>query len=537
MNTPSFSVLSLTALAFLFFPVAWTASAPTHEKFLQCLSLHFNDSNSISQVIYTPASSSFLPILQSSIFNLRFSSAATPKPAVIITPLHESHIQATVICSKEHGMEIRTRSGGHDFEGLSYVGDVPFVVVDLANLRSINVDIENNIAWVQAGATLGEVYYKIAQKSRSLGFPAGTCPTVGVGGHFSGGGYGMMIRKYGLAADHVIDARIVVATGEVLDRKSMGEDLFWAIRGGGGASFGVIMAWKIELAPVPSTVTIFSVTRNSSQNATNLIHRWQYVAHKLHKDLNIIVLITNVNSTSQPRAQAKHALFLSLFLGRSDNLVSLMQDKFPELGLTEEDCTEMSWIEAIHFFAGYPIGNPLEDLLNRTAPGKGPFKAKSDYVTKPISKLSWERIWDNLHEVEAKTALIILIPYGGRMSEVSETALPFAHRAGNIYKILYSLSWDQSEENTSSKQYIDWLRGFYKHMALHVSKSPRGAYLNYRDLDLGTNNKNGNTSYRKASIWGKKYFGNNFDRLVHAKALADPTNFFRNEQSIPPISI
>ncbi|CAL2252527.1 unnamed protein product [Prunus armeniaca] len=72
----------------------------------------------------------------------------------------------------------------------------------------------------------------------------------------------------------------------------------------------------------------------------------------------------------------------------------------------------------------------------------------------------------------------------------------------------------------------------YAYMASHVSKSPRAAYLNYRDLDLGRNH-DANTSYAQPSIWGLKYFKSNFRRLVHVKTLVDPGNFFRNEQSIP----
>ena len=93
------------------------------------------------------------------------SSDASSKPLVIVTPLVVSHIQATIICSQRHGLQIRTRSGGHDYEGLSYVAKFPFVLIDLINLREIKVNVENKTAWVQAGATIGELYYKINEKS------------------------------------------------------------------------------------------------------------------------------------------------------------------------------------------------------------------------------------------------------------------------------------------------------------------------------------------------------------------------------------
>lgn len=103
----------------------------------------------------------------------------------------------------------------------------------------IDVDIQVETATVQVGATIGELYYRIWEKSQVHAFPAGVCPTVGVGGHISGGGYGVLLWKYGLTVDNVVDVE-----GRVLDRKSMGEDLFWAIRGGRGASFGVILSYK-----------------------------------------------------------------------------------------------------------------------------------------------------------------------------------------------------------------------------------------------------------------------------------------------------
>lgn len=130
--------------------------------------------------------------------NLRFLEPAVPKPEFIFTPLHDSHVQAAVICSKQLGFHLRVRSGGHDYEGLSYMSRIesPFVVIDPVNLRLVEIDIKDNTAWVQAGANNGEVYHRIAQKSKVLGFPAGIWATVGIGGHITGGAYGSLPRKY-----------------------------------------------------------------------------------------------------------------------------------------------------------------------------------------------------------------------------------------------------------------------------------------------------------------------------------------------------
>ncbi|KAI7732146.1 hypothetical protein M8C21_014277, partial [Ambrosia artemisiifolia] len=109
-----------------------------------------------------------------------FNNPSTPKPSVIVTPTDETHIQAALLCAKKHGYEMRIRGGGHDYEGLSYTADVPFVMVDLVNMRSIDINVENRTAWVQGGALLGELYYTISQKTDTLYFPAGVCPSVGL---------------------------------------------------------------------------------------------------------------------------------------------------------------------------------------------------------------------------------------------------------------------------------------------------------------------------------------------------------------------
>ncbi|XP_062093513.1 cannabidiolic acid synthase-like 1 [Humulus lupulus] len=529
-----FSLLSFSII------VTHAAQSRGYEDFLQCLSHHISNSTTFAEIIYTRNDSSFISVMSSNIQNPRFSSPSIPKPLVIVTPSNASHVQASVYCSQKHGLHIRTRSGGHDFEGLSYVSEVPFVVIDLRNLSSISVDAEEKTAWVEAGATIGELYYRISEKSRNLGFPAGFCPTVGVGGHFSGGGYGPLVRKYGLAADNIIDAYVVNVDGKILDRDSMGEDLFWAIRGGGAASFGIVLAWKIRLVPVPSTVTTFVVNRNLDQNETmKLVNRWQYIADKLDEDLVILLRFMTVNSTEDNKVIIQ-AQFMSLFLGGVNSLLPLMEKSFPEFGLKREDCIEMSWIESVSYLAGFPIGAEMENLLNRTQQWLFSFKGKLDYVKKTIPENILKTMLEKLYKEDVGVGFFQLFPYGGKMNEISESEIPFSHRAGNLYKILYYSQWVQKPgedgEAADIIRHINWPRNVYKYMTPYVSKNPRGAYVNYRDLDLGKNNDEGPTSYTQASIWGKKYFGkDNFKRLVHVKTKVDPKNFYRNEQSIPPL--
>ncbi|KAK4421021.1 Berberine bridge enzyme-like 13 [Sesamum alatum] len=522
--------LTLTIILVL---VSLAASQPIQEKFYQCIILNSELSIPFSTAFSTPNNASFNSILQSSAQNLRCLVSSVPKPQLIFTPLIENHVQAAVICAKELGIQLRLRSGGHDYEGLSYISDMeePFIILDLSKLRAVSVDMQDSSAWVQAGATVGELYYRISQKSKTHGFPAGLCTSLGIGGHITGGAYGTMMRKYGLGADNVIDARIVDASGRILDRESMGEDLFWAIRGGGGGSFGIILAWKVRLVPVPATVTVFTVPKTLEEGATKILYKWQQVADKLDEDLFIRVIIQVVNG-AQKGEKTVQTSYNALFLGRIDRLLDVMQMSFPELGLTRKDCTEMSWIESVLYIAGYPPKTPPEVLLQGKSLFKNYFKAKSDFVRKPIPEDGLEGLWKRL--MEEDSPLMIFNPYGGMMSKISESETPFPHRKGVIFKIQYLTLWNDDKPESEAK-HMDWIRRLYNYMAAYASMLPREAYVNYRDLDLGMN-KNG-SSFIQASLWGTKYFKDNFMRLVKVKTKADPDNFFRHEQSIPTLPL
>ncbi|KAK4254151.1 hypothetical protein QN277_009569 [Acacia crassicarpa] len=510
-----------------------SCSGPSlQESFAQCLSLKSDKSFPFFASIYAQYNSSFSTVLNSSAQNLRYLLPSAPKPKFIFTPTSESHVQAAVICSKKLNIHIRVRSGGHDYEGMSYVSEIekPFIVIDLAKLRGVMVDIQDNTAWVQAGATIGELYYRISEKSSVHGFPAGLCSSLGVGGHITGGAYGSMMRKYGLGADNVVDAKIVDANGRILDRKAMGGDLFWAIRGGGGGSFGILLWWKIKLVPVPQTVTVFTVTKTLEEGATSLLYRWQQVAPFIDQDLFIRVLIQPSGNKTTGRTISTS--YNALFLGDSKRLLQVMSKSFPELGITIKDCLETSWIKSVLYIAGFPNDAAPEVLLQGKPPFKNYFKAKSDFVRDRIPKSGLEGLWKKL--LEEENPLMIWNPYGGMMSKFAESDSPFPHRNGTLYKIQYVTLWENKYEDAT--KHINWMRGLYDYMATYASKSPREAYVNYRDLDLGMNKKNG-TRYEEASAWGKRYFKGNFERLVKIKSKVDPENVFRHEQSIPPLAV
>ncbi|KAI9127079.1 hypothetical protein K1719_001638 [Acacia pycnantha] len=532
MGSPS-SLLFLT-FAFVLSSVSSTSLIPNPELLTQCLEANSQNPIPFSTTFFNPDhNASFTSVLESTAQNLRYLLPSMPKPAFIFTPLEDSHVQAAVICANKLKIHFRVRSGGHDYEGLSFVSliEQPFMIIDLAKLRAIQVDIAHNTAWIEVGATLGEVYYRISEKSPVHAFPAGVCPSVGVGGHITGGGYGSLHRKYGLAADNVIDARIVDANGKILDRKAMGEDLFWAIRGGGGGSFGIILSWKIKLVQVPPVVTVFTINKTLEQNANKILHKWQQVAPNIDEDLFFMVEIQGVNS-STPGKRTVQTSYIGRYLGTADRLLQLMAEKFPELGFTKKDCLETSWIKSVPYIYGFPNTTSPEILIQRTISDKVYMKNKVDYMRQVIPEIALNSIWKSF--MQDDEPLMIWVPYGGMMSRISESALPYPHRKGVLFKSQYVARWYDGEK--SMEKHMNWVRRFYNFMTPYASRFPREAYVNYRDLDLGMNQFN-HTSFLRSSTWGFKYFKDNFIRLVKVKYEVDPSNLFRHEQSIPPLPL
>ncbi|CAA7017429.1 unnamed protein product [Microthlaspi erraticum] len=170
----AFSFISYLALCFSFYKITPTSSSSLQDGFINCLHRNTNVDFPLNNTFFTSErnASIFNEVLESTAQNLRFLTRSMPKPVFIFKPLHESHVQASIICSKKLRIHLRVRSGGHDYEGLSYVSHIekPFILIDLSKLRHINVDIEDNSAWVQAGATLVNFTIGLQRRAKSMGF-------------------------------------------------------------------------------------------------------------------------------------------------------------------------------------------------------------------------------------------------------------------------------------------------------------------------------------------------------------------------------
>src|SRR5215831_13887225 len=175
-----------------------------------------------------------------------WNASVSKRPGVIARCSGLADVVAAVNFARANDLLTAIRGGGHNVGGRALCDDG--LVIDLSRMRSVHVDPANSTVRVQGGATLGDLDRET--HLFGLAVPCGIVPKTGIGGLTLGGGVGWLLRKYGMSIDNLLSCQVVTADGRVVNANHADhEDLFWALRGGGG-NFGVVTSFEFRAHPV-----------------------------------------------------------------------------------------------------------------------------------------------------------------------------------------------------------------------------------------------------------------------------------------------
>ena len=426
-------------------------------------------------------------------------------PLAVVYCESAGDVAQTVRWAKANNVRIAVRSGGQSYGGYSTREGA--VVIDVSRIAIVRVDDAHGTARVGAGARLIDVYGRLAQHGVTI--PAGSCPSVGIGGLTLGGGFGLASRKFGLTCDSVRAVTVVTAAGAALhcDAHTY-PGLFWACRGGGGGSFGVVTAFTFATHPVGDVVT-FRAAWNSS-DAARVLAAWQaWAPHAPDELFSLVDLIATGSGTTLIGGAGQ-------YFGTESQLDSLLQQFFAAgAPPTSLEVTKRSYLDAMLFWANC---SDLSRCHLGDEVGRSTFLAKSDFFNSPLPAAGVAAI---LHAVEARAAAqasgsLLFDAWGGAVARVSKAATAFVHRDA-LFSCQYIGSWDSPSAAGAEDAARSWLRNTYAVVRPYASGF---AYQNYIDPEL--------TSSLSA------YYGENLPRLRRIKRIHDPKNVFRFAQSIPP---
>jgi FAD/FMN-containing dehydrogenase len=416
-------------------------------------------------------------------------------PRAVLLAERVADVQAAVRWAARHGVAIRARSGGHSYAGWSTVAGG--LVVDLRRLRGIGLERHGTRAVIGPGAQLGDVYGRLA--ARGVTVPAGSCPSVGMGGLALGGGMGLAGRALGLTLDRVTGVQVVLADGSVRDASATNHpDLFWACRGGGGGNFGIVTSFRLRTAPA-ARAAWFSVSWPWTQ-AGEALAAWQsLMGDAPHALTSVLSLSTGprVGALGQYMGDAARLPALLRPLTRvAGARLSVGSAGYGTLQRRWAGCLDLS-AKACHTRGTRPGG---------TLP-RARFAAGSDYVGRPLSAAGRDAAIATIGRRRGGTAALLFDSYGGAINRVPADATAFVHRDA-LYSIQY-LAYGPTAAGAA------WVRGARAALARHVNGE---AYQNYIDPDL--------------AHWPRAYYGANLPRLQAIKARVDPERLLDFPQAI-----
>ena len=414
------------------------------------------------------------------------------RPAVIVRVADVADVQYVVGLARDSGLELAVRSGGHS--GAGHGVTEGGIVLDLRDMKGIEIDVEDRTAWAEAGLTAGE--YTNAAGAHGLATGFGDTGSVGLGGITLGGGVGYLARKHGLTIDSLLAADIVTADGELLRVDAEHHpDLFWAIRGGGG-NFGVVTRFRFRLHPLESTVGGMLILPATPDTIAAFIA----AAEAAPEDLSTIANI--MPCPPMPFVpEAHHGALVNMALMTFAGDAEAGERALAPFRAIAEPIVDMLKVQP--YADMYP---PEDDSYHPTAVARTMF---IDHVDRQVG----ETILEYLTASDASMRVAQLRVLGGAMTRVPSDATAYAHRASRIM-VNVAAFYDGPEDKPIREA---WVAEFAA--ALHQGDS--GAYVNFL-VDEGE------ARVRAA------YPGTTWDRLARIKARYDPTNLFRLNQNIPP---
>ena len=415
----------------------------------------------------------------------------TPKVRVVASSAQS--IGSSIRWATSNGVSFAIRSGGHSYEGFS---QSPDLVIDVRGMAAIQLSADKKSVSVGSGASLGAVYKALEPSARAI--PAGTCFSVGVAGHSLGGGFGLLGRPFGLACENVLSMQVVDASGNILNASETDNpDLFWALRGGGNGSFGVVTKFNFRTSVVNLVAKFVITWKRPVAQAAKIALAWQDWLGNLPSAVTCTLHLTK---------QAGGLIEVHI-AGLSVDTESKLKAELNRLqklaGSADLQSTStLTFARAATIFNG---GGPAyESVL---------MKAKSDYIVEPLSEQGFLALLNSLLKAPGEIA-VLCDSYGGAINKVAPGATAFAHRGNTKYLIQYFMQWESTNATDAN---IAMMRTLYAAMRPYVSGQ---SYVNYCDLDLGDG-------------YARAYWGDNLPRLMKIKAGVDPKNIFRHAQSVP----
>jgi FAD binding domain-containing protein/berberine-like enzyme len=420
------------------------------------------------------------------------------RPALIVRCAGTDDAARAVKFARENGLLVAVRGGGHGVAGHA-VGDGA-LVIDLSAMKQVDVDPDRSTARAEGGCTLGDL--DRATQRHGLATPLGVVTRTGIAGLTLSGGMGWLRRKHGLSCDNLVSAQIVTADGEaVTASESQHEDLFWALRGGGG-NFGVVTSLEYRLHPVgPEVFFCFAVyPADQAREVLQSCERYLPEAPDIGP-LGVLGTVPEAEGFPTHSHGEPYVALLALHPGDPTDGQRVLQP-----------LREIA--EPIADFSGPMAYTDAQGLLDEDYPDGSRYYWKSVNI-RELSDDAIEKLVECTVAAPSADSTIDVWYQGGAMAQVGESESSFANRAAPY---LLGIEGNWEDESTSDAN-VAWVRDTVAEMS---SFSDGGIYLNFPGF------------LEEGQQLLREGFGGNYDRLVEVKTQYDPGNLFRLNPNIEP---